>query len=411
MQKKQILIVTVSPIFPPDSGGNMYRANTILPLAKEYDLHLIAHGTAEDLEALPKYEKEYEKYFKSFHFVFNLKQPFNMNKLEKIKHYLFHIIHGMPLMDCSFYTKEGVKYAKEIIKRYNIDIIETHNLHTCYIKKTFPHIPSLLCSQNIEGNLFPFWIHERHQKWKNMIINTIANISRKNTYEIEIKNKLKYNAMSFISQEDMDMVDDFTDCKKVFLPMPFEIPPFMPPVKKEKFHLLWLGGFDWFPNLEGMEWFIDRVLPLFSSDDFQDIEIHIAGKKPTPKILSIHNNQNIFVHGWVESIEKLLWKTDLLIVPILSGSGTRIKIIESICHGKAILSTTKGAQGSGLTDEINIMIRDDPKEFYEAIIDLKNNWTKVEKLSQHAYDFAKINHYLNKIIQKKKEIYEYITKR
>ena len=57
------------------------------------------------------------------------------------------------------------------------------------------------------------------------------------------------------------------------------------------------------------------------------------------------------------------------------------------------------------------MIRDDPKEFYEAIIDLKNNWTKVEKLSQHAYDFAKRNHDLNKIIQKKKEIYEYITKR
>lgn len=411
MGKKQILVVTVSPIFPVNSGGKKYIANLTLPLAGEYDFHLIACGTPEDEEINKKYEQEYQKYFKSYCFVTNLRQPQNMNNFGRVKHYLFHILKGMPLMDCSFYTKEAVQAARKIVKEYDIDLLETHNLHTCFIRKEFPEIPALLCSQNIEGNLFPFWVHKRKQKWKNWIIESIAKISRKNTYEIEIKNKWKYNAMSFISQEDMDMVDDSANCEKVFLPMPFTIKPYVPPRKRDKLHLFWLGGFDWHPNLEGMEWFIDKILPLFTESDWELLELHIVGKKPTDKILSVHDGKRIFVHGWVDSIEQVMEQMDLLIVPILSGSGTRIKIIESICHGKAVLSTTKGAQGAGLTDGLNIVIRDEPSEFYQAIMELVKDWDQVERISKEAYQFAAENHDLLKVTEKKKEIYARIASR
>lgn len=410
MKKKQILVVTVSPIFPPNSGGKMYLANMILPLTEEYDFHLIAYASQDDEIINHKYEDEYKKHFKTYHFIYNLRQPYNMNKLEKIRHYLFHIIHGMPLMDCSFYSKEAIKIANKIVRENHIDIIETHNLHTCFIRKEFPEIPALLVCHNIEGNLFPFWVHRRKAAWKNYIIETIAQISRKNTNDIELRNKWKYEAMSYISKEDMNLADDFKDCQKVYLPMPFSIKPYNPPKKKDKFQLLWLGGFDWYPNLEGMEWFIDNVYPYFTEMDLEGIELHIVGKKPTEKILKLNNSKSVFVHGWVDSIEDMMNRADLLIVPILSGSGTRIKIIESICHGKAIVSTSKGAQGSELTDGVNIVIRDDPKAFYDAIMELKTDWNKIEMLSRNAYDFAVENHDLKKIMDRKKKIYESISK-
>ena len=410
MRKKQILIVTVSPIFPVNSGGKRYTANLVLPLADEYDFHLIACATPEDVKLNQKYDNEYRKYFKSYYFITNLKQPQYMGKLGKVRHYLYHILRRMPLMDCSFYTKEAVLLARKIVKEHKIDILETHNLHTSFIRKEFPEIPALLCSHNIEGNVFPFWVHKREAWWKNLIIEMIAGISRKNTYKVEIENKWKYNAMSFISKQDMDMVKDFQDCRKVFLPMAFEIGTYHPPQKKGKLHLLWLGGFDWYPNQEGMEWFIDHVLPRFKEQELAGIELHIVGKKPSEKISSVHNGRSVFVHGWVDSIRQVMADTDLLIVPILSGGGTRIKIIESICYGRAVLSTTKGAQGSGLTDGVNIVIRDDPEAFYQAILEFSKHWDKVEHFSRSAYQFAKENHDIEKVSQKKRDIYEEITK-
>lgn len=101
--KKQILVCTVSPIFPISSGGKIYTANTILPLSEEYDYNLISFYEEGD-DSIITYKSEYDKYFKTYNFIKRPKMPHEMNGFGKIMHFGRHIINGLPLMDCSFYS-------------------------------------------------------------------------------------------------------------------------------------------------------------------------------------------------------------------------------------------------------------------------------------------------------------------
>jgi glycosyltransferase involved in cell wall biosynthesis len=81
----------------------------------------------------------------------------------------------------------------------------------------------------------------------------------------------------------------------------------------------------------------------------------------------------------------------VLIVPLLSGSGVRIKIIEGMSYGKPIISTSVGAEGIGAVEGEHLMIADSPEDFVRTIIEVLNDPVKLNQLSSNALNFAKKN--------------------
>ncbi len=103
--------------------------------------------------------------------------------------------------------------------------------------------------------------------------------------------------------------------------------------------LLWLGGIDWWPNNEGLRWFLNNVWPSVSTLR-ADIHLDIVGKNTD--ILKNKETHNATFHGFVDDYSAIFRKADLLIVPIFSGSGVRIKAIEAMNQGLPCLGTTTG---------------------------------------------------------------------
>ena len=132
--------------------------------------------------------------------------------------------------------------------------------------------------------------------------------------------------------------------------------------------IFFLGALDWLPNQEGLQWFIDRCLPLLIKE-MPDIVLHIAGRHMPASFLEI-KTKNIVVYGEVAHAQAFMQEKGLMIVPLLSGGGMRIKIIEAMMLQKAIVSTTIGAEGIQYTDGKNIAIADDAVTFCKAIITL-----------------------------------------
>ena len=117
-----------------------------------------------------------------------------------------------------------------------------------------------------------------------------------------------------------------------------------------------IGAMDWIPNLEGICWFLEKVWPEIHRK-YPSLQYYLAGRH-MPGWLSEKRFPNIVVVGEVEDAKTFMHSKSILIVPLFSGSGIRIKIIEGMATGKPIISTTVGAEGINYTRDKNIFIAD-----------------------------------------------------
>ena len=121
-----------------------------------------------------------------------------------------------------------------------------------------------------------------------------------------------------------------------------------------------LGAMDWQPNLEAWNWFQEEVLPHCK----HKIEIHLAGKA-MPEDLETHDW--VKNHGEIKSVNDFLADKDICLVPLLSGSGIRMKVLEAASLGKALISTSKGVEGLELEGKKHFLLANDPLEFAKAM--------------------------------------------
>jgi glycosyltransferase involved in cell wall biosynthesis len=133
--------------------------------------------------------------------------------------------------------------------------------------------------------------------------------------------------------------------------------------------LLFVGSMDWMPNIEGVLWFVREVLPLVRRS-LPRCRFTIAGRQPTPSIRSLTADPHIRVTGTVDDMRPYLWASRVSIVPIHTGSGTRLKIFESMAAEIAVVSTTVGAEGLEVSSPANIRIADTPENFASACVEL-----------------------------------------
>jgi glycosyltransferase involved in cell wall biosynthesis len=128
-----------------------------------------------------------------------------------------------------------------------------------------------------------------------------------------------------------------------------------------------IGSLNWLPNLEGLEWLLREVWPTIHAE-LPGLELHVAGTAP-PAHLLVPRADNVFIHGFVDSAAAFMRQYDLMLVPLLSGGGMRIKIIEGLALGKAILSTGLGAEGVAVRDGHDCVLRDGAAAWQQALRD------------------------------------------
>lgn len=132
-------------------------------------------------------------------------------------------------------------------------------------------------------------------------------------------------------------------------------------------HLVFTGSMDWLPNEDGMTHFVRDILPLVRHAE-PDATLSIIGRAPTPAVRRLADGAGIEVTGRVEDVRPHIAAGAVYIVPLRIGGGTRLKIFEAMSMGKAVVSTTVGAEGLPVTSGQNVVIADEPERFAEAVV-------------------------------------------
>ena len=132
--------------------------------------------------------------------------------------------------------------------------------------------------------------------------------------------------------------------------------------------LIFTGKMDYRPNVDAMQWFIGAIFPRIRAR-VPNARLYIVGQKPHSSLQSI-NDPNIAVTGWVERVQPFLRAGALYVAPLRMGSGTRLKLLEALASGIAIVATPAAAAGLSEETRCAMRIAADETAFADAVIDL-----------------------------------------
>jgi glycosyltransferase involved in cell wall biosynthesis len=140
------------------------------------------------------------------------------------------------------------------------------------------------------------------------------------------------------------------------------------------------------PNIDGVSYFSEEILPLILTRK-PDCRVAIVGRTPPLAITRLAETQpNLSVTGSVPDVRPYLWGSKVCIVPLRIGGGTRLKIYEAMAARIPVVSTSIGAEGLPVSDEENIVLADDPRQFAEACVNLLADSDKRRRLAAQAWE-------------------------
>lgn len=167
------------------------------------------------------------------------------------------------------------------------------------------------------------------------------------------------------------------------------------PVANNPISLCFLGSMEWIPNIQGVEWYLEKVWPALHTK-YPLLTLHIAGKN-MPEEMKNRKIEGVSFHGMVPDAATFLDQHPVMIVPLLSGGGMRLKIVEAMAHRQCVISTSIGAEGIEAESKKEILIADSPEGFIESTEALITGTLnagaiglQAEKLVQEKYSWEKL---------------------
>lgn len=242
----------------------------------------------------------------------------------------------------------------------------------------------VLRSHNVEHKIWERLAHQA-RGFKKYFLNVM--VRRLKKYEIATLNH--FDAIAPITDLDGEFFrNNGCEIPLITTPSGIDFEQFKPDSSKIQANTLFhLGALDWLPNQEAIQWFLKDVWDKIYQE-FPWLRLNVAGRN-MPGSLMHMEYEGVNMIGEVENAHDFIKENEIMIVPLKSGSGMRIKVIEGMALGKCIISTSIGAEGIGYEKGKNILIADSPEEFLSCIRLLQTDKSLSQKIGQEAIKFAK----------------------
>ncbi len=297
-----------------------------------------------------------------------------------------------------FFSKEYNDDLIRILKSEEFDIVQLEHIYMCLYLDTIrkhSYAKVILRPQNVENKVWKRFLENKINQVKKIYLRIATNRLLK--FEMQMSNKV--DGIIAISGDDADTFHTYApDTPVVTVPIGFDfrkINAYETNKQFENFPVFYhLGSMDWLPNVQGIKWFIEEVMP-YVRDVYPGFIFRIAGKK-MPEWFYKQKNENLIVDQEVR--ESLIYHEDkaVMIVPLLSGGGLRAKIIEGMALGKTIISTSIGAEGIPYMDQENILIANTKEDFAVQIQKCRDSKEFCQKIGRNAQLLAMENFDCNK---------------
>jgi polysaccharide biosynthesis protein PslH len=296
------------------------------------------------------------------------------------------LFSSMPYNAVRFISKSFVDALRKLLLERQFDIVQLEGLYVCpYIPVIRKYSKSVIVyrAHNIEHEIWErtaalssgfrkFYLKELARRIKNL--------------EIEVMNQ--YDLLVPITERDGAILDNLGNKKPRHVsPTGIDAQVLIPHAKNlEHPSLFHIGSLEWAPNQEGLIWFVEKVWPKILLK-FPELKFYIAGRQAPEWLVRRFTVPNIVFMGEVPDAYQFIKSKSIMVVPLFSGSGMRIKIIEGMALGKPIVTTPIGTEGISTENGKNILIADTENEFVSAVEQLINDMELYHNIGSNAIEY------------------------
>lgn len=391
----KILWVKAGKLLPVDTGGKIRSFNLLRHLARQHRVVLLSYyGGNRDKE----YESAVEQELPGAR-VIHTGAPEGM--ITQSLDYLLRLPSPIPYAVRKFTDDAVRRELEQLLADRSLDVAVCDFLASSLNFPMNSATPVVLFQHNVESIL---WLR---------MAKTEKSPVRKLSYKIEAKKMAAYEEMTLrrfrhvIAVSDTDrneMLKLAPDCSITVVPTGVDTEKYklVESVPEEPPIVVFTGSMDWEPNMDAMEFFCQHIWPPILTE-FPRARFRIVGRSPHSRVRRLAS-ESVEVTGSVPSVIDYLRSATVVVVPLRIGGGTRLKIYEAMAMGKALVSTSIGAEGLDFTDRRDLYIADDAKSFAAAVLNLLRDPGLRRRCEVNAaalaasYDWSQIAHRFTQVL-------------
>ncbi|MDD4829948.1 MAG: glycosyltransferase family 4 protein [Bacteroidales bacterium] len=393
----KILQLCYKPPFPAVDGGSMGMHSLTMGLLNNgHKVKVVAFNSYKHTCKVSNLPEEYvEK--TNFETVFvDLKLRLLSALLCWLKNESYHVKR--------FINEQMSSLLTSILKEEEFDIIQLESIFLApYIPiiRKYTKAKLVLRAPNIEHLIWEKTAKSTKNPFKKLYLSQLASSLK----AFEIKQINNFDGIYPVTKIDADFfISKGCKCPCISVPVGFEIADFIDKGIAEPNSLFHIGSMDWIPNQQGIKWFIDEVWDTIHKQ-LPDVKVYFAGRA-MPQWLMNLNRDGITVYGEVPDSARFICSKDIMIVPLLSGSGIRIKILEAMSLKKCIIATSQAAEGILYENNVNILIANTPEQFALSIDKCINDREFCQSIAENAEKLIAEKYNINSIANELVDLYK-----
>ena len=392
--QRKILILTNRVPYPLKDGGNLAMNAMIEGYHRAgWQVYLLAMNTSRHYIKQEQLQKLFTHLY-AFEWV-NINN--HLKWTEVIKNYLFS---HEPEHAIRFYKEEFKDKLKEVLESFKPDVVQVESVFlSTYlpIVKEYSDAVTVLRVHNIEYQIWQS-LSNKHGNWFKRVY--LGNLSVR-IRDFERDAWKEYDLLLAITERDAQVIGRLEPVNNLVV-APFSIDlKKIKPGHNEKWVGYHLGAMDWMANREGIRWFLEKAWPKIRRAT-PGFEFYFAGRN-MPEDFNKPGIKGVYCLNEVPSAEDFIADKKILIVPLKSGGGIRVKILEAMAAGKIVITTPVGIKGIEANPREHFLLANKPEDFARAIKWCLENKGDAEKMAQNAraliaekYEYCKV---INNVIE------------
>jgi sugar transferase (PEP-CTERM/EpsH1 system associated) len=359
----KVLWVKSGGFLPLDTGGKIRSYSLLRELARRHDLSVFTF--------YPQHEDDQHSDLNAFCrevICLPMALPVRASFTDMLA-YARNVVRPVPYSMVKYCRPEVAARLRELLGSRSYDAIICDFLLTAAVIPWDLPTPKILFTHNVEAVIW-----ERHWRVsRNPFFKLISWREFRTMERVERLYLQKADRVLTVSDSDRDFFSRMVAPHRITtIPTGVDVEYFhvAPPDHEQPDTLVFTGSMDWLPNEDAMFHFAEEIFPLVQGR-VPDVKMRVVGRRPSPRVQALAaSNSGIEVTGTVPDIRPYLGSAAVYVVPLRIGGGTRIKIFEAMAMGKAVVSTSIGAEGLPVTHGENIILADNPQDFAAGILRL-----------------------------------------
>ena len=380
----RILWVKMGGLWPATTGGRVRSLNTISELARSHQVTVITtHGQGDDPDGLKQQLAHCERV---------ISVPYAVPKRGSaafaasvagswFSHY--------PVDLWKWRVRDVRREVRAALGKVNTDLVVADFLFAAVNVGMTGDVPVLLFEHNVEYLIWQRLAHLESNPWKRALFE----MEWRKVRACEADACRRADLTIAVSDDDKERLAELgAGIRAASIPTGVNTEYFKPCGAAEvPARLVFSGSMDWHPNEDAVCYFVDKIFPRIRAEA-PAASFTIVGRNPSARVRELAAQPGVIVTGTIDDVRPSIGEASVYVVPLRAGSGTRIKIFEALAMGKAVVSTTVGAEGLALESGRHFLAADTPHDFATAVIRLLRDPSRRQALGDEGRALVEANY-------------------